>query len=172
MHTFEKISSDATRINLRAFQDFLHFISREGRIFPHSAFFLLQSYDLAFHNTDVLTRINACLLFSHELIPEKDRKEDTTVEVAEIEMNADLGERRRSVRAKRDKVSSFTVHIYPSLPLFSAGDPGNFNRLNPVLFSFYRIKFISIFNFLLQGCESVNYQASEGPGSNLKFMRL
>jgi len=55
-----------------------------------------------------------CPECSHELIPEKDRKEDTTVEVAEIEMNADLGERRRSVRAKRDKPDYYDALDYES----------------------------------------------------------
>ncbi len=41
---------------------------------------------------------------SHELIPEKDKKEEGSPDTSEVDSNTDQVERRRSVRAKRDKV--------------------------------------------------------------------
>jgi hypothetical protein len=45
------------------------------------------------------------IVHSHELIPEKDKKEEGSPDTSEVDSNTDQVERRRSVRAKRDKVS-------------------------------------------------------------------
>jgi hypothetical protein len=50
-------------------------------------------------------------LCSHELIPEKDKKEEGSPDTSEVDSNTDQVERRRSVRAKRDKV----LHNYSFL---------------------------------------------------------
>jgi len=55
-----------------------------------------------------------CPQCSHELIPEKDRKEEPFPEPVEVESNVDLGERRRSVRAKRDKPDYYDALDYDS----------------------------------------------------------
>jgi len=55
-----------------------------------------------------------CPQCSHELIPEKERKEESSPETLEVESNADLGERRRSVRAKRDKPDYYDALDYDS----------------------------------------------------------
>jgi hypothetical protein len=49
-------------------------------------------------------------LSSHELIPEKDKKEEGSPDTSEVDSNTDQVERRRSVRAKRDKVP--VLHNY------------------------------------------------------------
>jgi len=55
-----------------------------------------------------------CPQCSHELIPEKERKEESSPETLEVESNTDLGERRRSVRAKRDKPDYYDALDYDS----------------------------------------------------------
>jgi len=56
-----------------------------------------------------------CPQCSHELIPEKDlRREEVTPESIELDSNADIGERRRSVRAKRDKPDYYDALDYDS----------------------------------------------------------
>jgi hypothetical protein len=54
-------------------------------------------------------------LSSHELIPEKDKKEEGSPDTSEVDSNTDQVERRRSVRAKRDKVLH-NYNFYSRLP--------------------------------------------------------
>lgn len=55
-----------------------------------------------------------CPECSHELIPEKDKKEEGSPDTSEVDSNTDQVERRRSVRAKRDKPDYYDALDYES----------------------------------------------------------